>query len=559
MNTKKAVCSLLAGGALALGTTTASAIPAFPEAQGWGAASVGGRGGRVIAVTNLNDSGAGSLRAALEADGPRIVVFRVAGVIHLQSAISLAGHPFVTVAGQTAPGGGITLRGARIRPDTHDVVIRFLSVRPGLEADKDADGFKFTNGASRVVLDHTSVSWARDENFDIYCGSDACKDITFSSNLIGEGLKGHSCGLIAGGAYGSSVTETVHIDIIRNLVIHAENRMPFLKIRSARIVNNLFSHGEWMMTMIRGGIDVDILGNSYRRLSSGGGSNSPFEIIAWGNACTGVPSTGANGACGNPSIFIEGNQGPHATAAQDNWNMIEWESPNSGVRPPSSCRRAQPQPDSPHPIQVLSAVAAQSEVLSDVGNSRGLNEYGAWIARRDAVDARLVQEYETDKGLVPASPDDVGGYPPIAQGTPYADADLDGMADVWEAEHGFSAADPKDGNLDCDDDGYTNVEEFLNGSAPCKGDTEVDAGAGGAGGQGGWDAGSAGGAGPSDGGAASSAGASGSCHCTVLAAEDPESGGVACSTRRAGQPSSPAWVLLLSAFLGLRGGLRRAP
>lgn len=549
MRTIKLGSSVIVGSVLALATSSALALPAFPQAQGWGAESVGGRGGRIIQVTNLNDSGEGSLRAALETDGPRIVVFRVAGIINLQDTIKVEDHPYVTIAGQTAPGGGITVRGARIRLDSDDVIMRFLSVRPGVAAPPDSDGLKFTNGAERVIVDHVSTSWSNDESIDIYCDSGACHDITFSSNLIAEGLQGHSCSMIAGSNNGLAATETIHIDIIGNLMIHAENRMPFLKIKNARLVNNLISHGQWMQTMLRGGLEVDVINNVYRRPSAGGGSNSAYEIMAWGRDCVGVPTYGDEGTCGDPSIYITGNSGPHAGPDEDNWPMIEWGSPNSNQRPPASCRRDEPQADSPAPIQILPAAGLEDIVLADVGNSRRLDEHGAWVPRRDAVDARLVQEYLTDTGTVPASENDVGGYPDIAAGEPYADDDVDGMADVWETEHGFDPTDAADGNGDCDGDGYTNVEEFLNGSGPCPGDdpaTPPGTGGTGAGGSGG-------GAEPASGGCGGSAGAGEDCGCEQLAATDHECG---CALTGSGRSTRGAFGWLLAA-LGALGVKRR--
>ena len=171
---------------------TAAAIPAFPGAEGFGANSVGGRGGRVIEVINLNDSGPGSLRAAIEAEGSRIVIFRTGGTIELQSGLNIH-NPFITIAGQTAPGGGITLRhdpsrntGVSLGIWTHDVIVRYLGVRPGpsIEESCCVDGVSIQGGHD-IILDHVSASWAVDENVNSWYDP---HDFTIQWSIISEGL-----------------------------------------------------------------------------------------------------------------------------------------------------------------------------------------------------------------------------------------------------------------------------------------------------------------------------------------------------------------------------------
>src|SRR3990172_4939646 len=137
-------------------------IPAFPGAEGFGSTTPGGRGGKVLFVTNLDDSGPGSLRAACEAEGPRIVIFRVAGVIPLKKPIVVE-HPFLTLAGQSAPGDGICLRNYAFGIATHDVVVRYLRCRTGDEGGPQEDCLDLNHGARNVVLDHCSASWSIDE------------------------------------------------------------------------------------------------------------------------------------------------------------------------------------------------------------------------------------------------------------------------------------------------------------------------------------------------------------------------------------------------------------
>ena len=147
-------------------------LPAFPGAEGFGAETPGGRGGKVIEVTNLSDSGPGSFRAACEAKEPRIVVFRTGGTVMLKSGIEIT-NPYITIAGQSAPGGGICLRNdpvnrfTPITVSTHDVVIRYLRIRPGASTEKTGylNAMEVLSGGYNVVIDHCSLSWAVDEVF----------------------------------------------------------------------------------------------------------------------------------------------------------------------------------------------------------------------------------------------------------------------------------------------------------------------------------------------------------------------------------------------------------
>ena len=189
-------------------TTTLSAS-AFPAAEGFGGNSVGGRGGQVIEVTNLNDSGPGSLRAAIDTEGPRIVVFRLGGTIELQSRLEIT-NPYITIAGQTAPGGGITLKTvptykkSAIKIETHDVIIRYIRSRPGPSSDisDSLDALEITGGYN-IIIDHSSFSWGTDEVIGI--ANDA-RDITIQWSIISEGLANvpddedsHGKGLLLGG------------------------------------------------------------------------------------------------------------------------------------------------------------------------------------------------------------------------------------------------------------------------------------------------------------------------------------------------------------------------
>ncbi len=195
------VAELCVGGRIAV---AAPPIKAFPTAEGFGAGAVGGRGGRVIEVTNLENSGEGSLRAALEASGPRICVFRVSGIITLKSAIQVR-TPYLTIAGQTSP-GGVEIRGDG-QPEgdwgvwfvngAHDIIVRHLRVRMGGNLKHDAGNNLLFYGTAEpgvhdVIVDHCSVSWGSDTQLDWY-GSYLDR-ATFQWNLIGECFMGQHIG-----------------------------------------------------------------------------------------------------------------------------------------------------------------------------------------------------------------------------------------------------------------------------------------------------------------------------------------------------------------------------
>ena len=174
------------------------------DEPGWAVGTLGGRGGRILRVTTLNDGGPGSLRAALEVTGPRLVVFEVGGVIDLQGRALDIRNPFVTLAGQTAPAPGITLIKGEMNIRAHDVIVQHLSFRPGAygrpkRSGNDHDGIATNAGAHQVIVDHCSFSWATDENLSVggprFDGADPAAwrratslEITYSNNLIYEGL-----------------------------------------------------------------------------------------------------------------------------------------------------------------------------------------------------------------------------------------------------------------------------------------------------------------------------------------------------------------------------------
>ena len=422
----------------------AAGIPAFPGAEGFGSLTCGGRGGRVIEVTTLADSGPGSLREACTADGPRMIVFRTGGLLALASDIKIS-NPYLTIAGQTAPGGGICLRNSTLRVCTHDVVIRFLRARtgdgePGTDPG-NRDSLKIEGTRPRnVVIDHCSISWSIDENL---CTWGTPRDVTIQWCLISEALarsrhpKGvHSMGLLCG-------------DRTRRVAVHhcllASNgwRNPYFQGCGEEIAeyecrnNVIYNYGQYG-TVVRGRVRLNLVGNCFKR---GPATTCEFPLHL------GVMTK--NGAY--PRVFASGNTWASGTAkSDDNWTMVK----DLDARGRSELWSAAAFAFDAPAVVTTAATTAYEQVLDGVG---------AWYPARDAVDRRVVADVRNGTGALINSPNDVGGWPEYPSGTAPLDGDHDGMPDAWERDRGLNPAAAADGAADRDGDGYTNLEEYLNG------------------------------------------------------------------------------------------------
>ncbi len=440
-----------------------SPIPAFPNAEGFGSTSIGGRSGKVLEVVNLNDAGPGSLRAAISEAGPRIIIFRVAGTIELESSLVIA-NPTITIAGQTAPGQGITLRGinseieALILIKTHDVVIRFLTLRAG--PPSASDGMMIlTSGAHdtyNVVIDHNSISWAVNRNlaswYDVH-------DISIQWNIFSEGLncsihpKGcHSKGVLLGG-YASDENKDKpgagNISFHHNLMAHNGERNPLVSTSGVTdVVNNIvynpfgsFSHVDFQNQLAV--IPVNYVGNYFKA-----GTDTDTEKYG-----VNVASPEILGA----QIYVQGNIDPHRlNDTQPEIDMVDPDARSYVVSTPNSAAL----------ITTTSALMAYDQVLSNAGANVGLGCDGIFFPRRDSIDARIVNDIINGTGRIIDDPAEVGGWLTVEQAVSCADTDHDGMADLWEQKWGFDPADLLDGPKDADGDGYSNIEEFLNGTDP---------------------------------------------------------------------------------------------
>jgi pectate lyase len=432
--------------ASALAAVDRKRIRAFPGAEGFGAAARGGRGGRVIEVTNLRDHGPGSLRAALTADGRRTVVFRVGGTIRLRSQIRIT-EPYLTIAGQTAPGGGIAIRNdpadseAPVVIETHDVVVRFLRVRPGPSEQPSCclDALEVGRGARRVIIDHCSFSWAVDELLDAWYDA---REITVQWSILAEALdrsshqKGrHSRGMLFGGPDGGGDYSIHH-----NLFAHNAQRNPLLEPGRgvADIVNNVIYDPQSLVSHVEdthGPVTVNYVGNYFK---AGPDTNSPTLP---NYALDAVPDAGGDGRF---KLFVAGNY--------DELHRSDDALPEDAILEPAD-RGYLVDDRQPAPlVRTTSAARALEDVLAHAG---------ATLPARDAVDLRIVHTVRGASGRLINDPAEVGGWPLLAPGTPPADADHDGMPDEWEVHHGLDPHDPGDGARDRDGDGYTNLEEYL--------------------------------------------------------------------------------------------------
>jgi pectate lyase len=441
--------ALAASKAEAAALAGASFIPAFPGAEGFGAKTTGGRGGRVIAVMNLNDSGPGSLRAAVEESGPRTVIFRVSGTIALKADLALR-HGDLSIAGQTAPGDGICLKDYALDlAGASNVIIRHLRVRPGSASGKDLDALGGRAGEN-IIIDHCSASWSIDECVSIYSGA---RNITVQWCLISESLyqsvhvKGHHG---FGGIWGGQNASWHH-----NLLAHHSSRTP-------RIVGK--SVGDQMVDLRN-----NVIYNWGYNSTYGGDGNVRVNQI--NNVYKPGPATRANvqSRIANPSQGKE----PH------NW----WITGNLVVGSPEVSANnwlgVQPAGVTIDAIRATGpfAVASVTTQPAEAALELVLTQAGATLPRRDPVDARVVKEsragtahfgetYEGGgKGIID-SPKAVGGWPELRSAAAPADSDGDGLPDEWELRFGFDPQAPSDGSRDKDGDGYTNLEEYLNGTDP---------------------------------------------------------------------------------------------
>ncbi|MBS1653438.1 MAG: polysaccharide lyase [Bacteroidetes bacterium] len=454
-------------------------IPAFPGAEGGGKYSFGGRGGRVIVVTNLNDDGPGSFRWACEQGGARIVVFNVSGIIHLNTPLIIRA-PYISIEGQTAPGDGICVAGESTWINTHDVVVRYMRFRRGETWVGRRDDALGGNPVGNIMIDHVSASWGLDENMSIYrhmyndsTGKIEDKfptvNITIQNSIFSEALDtwNHAFGSTLGGE---------NCTFVRNLWADNTGRNPSVGW------NGIFNFAN------------NVVFNWVHRSMDGGDYRAEFNII--NNYFQPGPATSKDNNVGHRilkpesgrsklkyhvygRVYASGNiMEGYPAITKDNWDggiQVE-EDPNTGEYTDYMKQ------SKPLPMPVFTIISAQDAKKFVLANA------GATLPRRDAVDTRITEQVRSGKitysndvklpetqfkhrrlpidsykiGII-TEPSQVGGYPDY-KGTPYKDSDSDGMPDAYEKKMGLNPNNAADASqMSKTKSGYTNIEEYLNG------------------------------------------------------------------------------------------------
>ncbi|MFL0357243.1 polysaccharide lyase family 1 protein [Erythrobacter sp. GH1-10] len=397
----------------------------FPAAIGYGASSRGGEGGAIIAVTNLRDSGPGSYRACVEASGPRVCVFRVDGVIRFTGRPPIIRQPYLTIAGQTAPGVGITLthsggndgRTPLVIKNTHDVIVRHIRVRLDRDGgDRRAEDAITIENSRNVIIDHVSASGARDEIINGHGNND---NITISHSIFSYGVPRHDkCALLA-----SDPVDPVNLSFVGNVCAHNGDRNPdanFPPGSCVEVINNQFYNAQSEFAEVwegEGGTPISIVGNSF----IAGPDTRPSSV--------GIEND-HRGSTGRAKIFAAENRfvGEFTRISANAIEVLT-------DAPP--CKLT---------LAPIAATTASEIVLK-----------GAGAYPRDAIDRQVVDEIRTRSGRI--------GYLPrnFAQSSgakAYPDRDQDGMDDDWERQSG---ADPNraDSWEIPDGDGISRFEAFL--------------------------------------------------------------------------------------------------
>jgi formylglycine-generating enzyme required for sulfatase activity/pectate lyase len=420
-------------------------LRAFPGAEGFGACTSGGRGGRILFVTTLDDyvPGSeepipGSLRAAVMAEGPRYVLFRVGGTIALKADLWIR-NPHITIAGQTAPGGGICIKDYQVVLATREIIVRHVRFRSGDETRKEQMSVGIFGGHDSII-DHCSMTWAIDE---VMSSFGTVHNLTVQWSIISEGLsrsyhpKGeHSKGSILGGDGGITIHHCIYA--------HNSARNPRVNTIVLDFRNNLLYNWGYRAGYTREGpCYMNYVGNY---LMPGPSTRS--------SAVTDLFQPGDDMA----RIFLADNLligYPEQT--QDNRLLID--PPKGADRDAFRETVTVNEPFRSPGVQTHAPRAAFERILA---------EAGALLPIRDSADQRLMEEIRTGTGRIIDSQQDVGGWPVLADGHPEPDADADGMPDQWERQHKLAFADAADALEDPDHDGYPNIEEFLNATDPHK-------------------------------------------------------------------------------------------
>lgn len=412
--------------------------------------AAGGRAGRVYTVTHLGDSGSGSLREAVEATGPRTVVFAVSGTIALRRELVVRDGR-LTIAGQTAPGDGITLRDHPFTIAADDVVVRFIRSRLGDAQKVDGDAMGVVAGR-RIIIDHVSASWSSDETLSVAASFSTPQrswdEVTVQWSLIGESLNRtaakppgteHGFGTLTRAARGAKVS------FHHNFWLHHQDRMPrpgnYLKPEVDPVGgffdfrHNLFYNwgGE------RSGYNMDFQGtvSSYNFVDNcyvrGPSSRGAFAFEE---------------SSSRAKAHFAGNTMDGALPA-DPWSVVRAHKGHLPGGLPSGYKQERP-----------FAMPAIQPARDNKDCSAVVTFSGASL-KRDAVDQRLIEDFRLRRGHIIDSQEQVGSWPVLQTQAAPLDRDGDGIPDEWEKAHGLDPADPRDGASRHPDLGYTWLEVYL--------------------------------------------------------------------------------------------------
>lgn len=397
-------------------------LKAFPGAEGFGKNATGGRGGKVIYVTNLDASGPGSFKEAVTATGPRIVIFRVGGTIDLKGTIVSINDPDLTVAGETAPGDGILISNGSMAIHASNIIFRHLRFRGSAGGNTIQFSIKGTSSLykfnlDRIILDHCSFSWANDNTLTVV----NAKDVTVQNSLFTGNIKS----ILAWSNKDLSVLNNIMaLSANRNLECN-QQLGTYLVFEE---INNLVYGFNWAFGMglgLMGTIENNIFesSNSFKHTSSYPISFTPI----------------------NPNYYSTSNT-EDLTYVYDAGNTVD--NTFSGVYDPKYNQYKKSAPLYRSTYKPKPTAGLKDALLADAG---------ALPWNRDSVDKEVIAHIKAKTGTLTTS----GTYPTIKNGKPYPDADGDGIDDNWELANNLDPKDRSDGNKDRNGDGYTNLEEFL--------------------------------------------------------------------------------------------------
>ncbi|HEY1790768.1 MAG TPA: polysaccharide lyase [Verrucomicrobiae bacterium] len=475
-------------------------VPAFPGAEGGGKFSFGGRGGRIFVVTNLNDSGPGSFREACEAAGPRIVVFNVAGIIHLQRPIYLEA-PYITIDGHTAPGDGVCIADNGIVDNAHDVVIRYMRFRRGNTDIFNRHGVHYGNPIGNIIIDHVSASWGSDQNIDTYRhlytppGSTVALklpsvNVTMQWVISSEALNTYNHAF--GGDWGGRNTMFHH-----NLFACNTGRNPSVAMSyDFNFVNNVLFN--WRHRSVDGGnkdSQFNIINNYYKPGPATENNAVRYRILEPSQTWNKSNHTSIWGKAYVAGNVVEG----YPDVTKDNWNGgVQF---NKAPDPDASGAIVKGAMDDPVEVnKIITSVRADKPFpMADVKTESAqdafksvLQNAGANLPKRDSVDERAVTGARTGrvwsegktftpppmKGLaknnigvagngIITDVSQVGGYPDY-EGQPIKDLCADGIPLSWKTKYNLDTNDSSLAQKDLRGDGYTVMDKYLDGLDPTK-------------------------------------------------------------------------------------------